>query len=371
MQNFGGGMFVFKDMNKKADIQKIWRECFPGDTAQWRRMFFDSAYSDDEALVLVDPETDTAVSSLLLLPYSMTFQGSVQGLAYVYGAGTLRKFRARGYMSRLMRRALREAYERGDTFAALIPAGNTLRRYYSRFGFSTVFYRRPERYTSIHRFDYQGKYADVDPTDPKLFEAFERMMGSRPCCVQHTRGQFLTLMEDVRLSGYGFAAVADADSQRIAAMVWAAPEMASTTLGVRELLSESPDAAMAALAALKRQMPDRPLTLLYPPADSYIGGGGLIPGGMLRIINAREALGAVARNNPRSRLAIRLTDKLLPENDGVYRIEHGELAVGNFPGPYDLDLTAEVLASMLFSSRPIAEVTGLPAQRPQMSLMLD
>ncbi len=357
-------------MSKKDDIQKIWRECFPADSAQWRRMFFDAVYIDEEALTINDSETGSAVSSLLLLSYSMTFQGRSVGLGYIYGAGTLRKYRARGYMSRLMRQALREASDRGDTFAALIPASNSLRRYYSRFGFSTVFYSRPERYTAIHRFPYEGDYVEVDASDPRLYEAFERMMSARPCCVQHSRAQFLTLMDDARLSDYGFAAVARRDSGEIAAMVWAAPEVASSTLSVRELLAESDDAANAVLSALRRQMPDRPLTLLCRPQNGALGGG-LIPGGMARVVNVEAALRAVAENNPSVSLTLRVSDPLLPENTGVYTISEGRLSIGDRPGPYDLDITPEVLTAMLFSSTPIAEVTGLPACRPHMSLMLN
>lgn len=357
-------------MSKKDDIRKIWRECFPTDTVQWKRMFFDAVYTDEEALTIVDPETESVVSSLLLLSYSMTFQGRTVGLGYIYGAGTLRRFRARGYMSRLLREALREASERGDTFVALIPSSGALSRYYSRFGFSTVFYSRPERYTSIHRFPYQGDYVGVDPSDRRLYEAFERMMSARPCCVQHSRAQFLTLMDDARLSDYGFAAVEHRGSGEIAAMVWGAPELASATLNIRELLAESDDAANAALSELRRLLPDRPLTLLCQPADGSAGGG-LLPCGMARVVNAEAALRAVAENNPRANLTLRLTDPILPENSGVYTLAGGRLTIDNRPGPYNLDVTPEVLTAMLFSSTPIAEITGLPACRPRMSLMLN
>ncbi len=357
-------------MSKKDDIRKIWRECFPADSAQWRRMFFDAVYTDDEALTIVDPETESAVSSLLLLSYSMTFQGRTVGLGYIYGAGTLRRYRARGYMSRLLREALREASERGDTFAALIPASGSLSRYYARFGFSTVFYSRPERYPSVHRFPVEGDYVGVAPDDPRLYEAFERMMAARPCCVQHSRAQFLTLMDDARLSDYGFAAVARRDTGEIAAMVWGSPEIAASTLSIRELLAESDDAANAALTELQRLMPDRPLTLLCAPTDNAVGGN-LVPCGMARVVNAEAALRAVAENNPRANLTLRLTDPILPENSGVYTIADGRLTIDNRPGPYDLDVTPEVLTAMLFSSTPIAEITGLPACRPRMSLMLN
>lgn len=360
-------------MSKKSEVLKIWSECFPGDSPRWRRMFFDAVYVDDEALTLADPDTGRAVSSLLLLSYSMTFHGSCAGVAYIYGAGTLRKFRACGYMSRLLREALREASARGDTFAALIPANESLRLYYRRFGFSTVFFAKPERYTSAHRFPVAGTYVDLPDSAPGLYEAFERLMSARPCCVQHTRAQFLTLMDDSRLSGNFFAAVGNPADGRPLAMVWAAPEMASDVLRVKELLAEDPDAANAALTALQRQAPDRPVTLMTTPPDSMVGGN-FIAGGMARVVNAEQALRAVAEANPGAKLTVRLTDQLLPENSGVYTLDRGKVTVSNAPSTpsdTDLHLTPEVLTAMLFSSTPIAEVTGLPACRPRMSLMLD
>lgn len=360
-------------MSKKSEIMKIWHECFPGDSPAWRRMFFDAAYVDDEALTATDPETGTIVSSLLLLPYSMTFYGRVPGVAYIYGAGTLRKYRARGHMSRLMRQALREAAERGDTFVTLIPARKSLAPYYGKFGFSTVFFARPERYTALHRFPTVGAY-DVLPADyPLLYDAFERIMSARPCCVQHTRAQFLTLMDDVRMSGTGFAAVSRAGSVEPVAMVWAEPEVASDVMRVRELLAEDDDAANAALAALKEQYPQSPLTVLRQPSNSLIGGD-FVPRGMARVVNPEAALEAVAEAHPALTLTLRLRDDILPENSGIYKISGGQLYVadamiaGEAP---DLDVTPAVLTSLLFSSAPVAEVMGLPGRRPQMSLMLD
>lgn len=358
---------------KKNDILKIWSECFPSDSPRWRRMFFDAVYVDDEALTLTDSESGLTVSSLLLLSYSMTFQGANAGVGYIYGAGTLKKFRARGYMSRLMRAALQEASDRGDTFAALIPANAPLRKYYRRFGFSTTFFTFPERYTAAHNFTFNGNYIELPDDDARLFSAFERMMSARPCCIQHSRAQFLTLMDDARLSGHSFIAVGDASTGEPLAMLWAEPEPASSTLKVKELLAESNDAEHAVLSALKRHNPNSPMTLMRQPSDRAIGSN-FTPGGMARVVNAEQALRTVAGNNSQTSLTIRLTDPILPENNGIYTLRGGTLSINNIHSPapaVDLDLTPEVLTAMLFSSTPIAEITGLPACRPHMSLMLD
>ncbi len=336
-------------------------------------MFFDSACIDDEALTAEDTATGTIVSSLLLLPYSMTFRDSTLGVAYIYGAGTLRRYRAMGHMSRLTSTALRVAADRGDTFAVVIPSSNVLRNYYKRFGFSTVFFSRPIRFASVHRFPVENNYVDLTWDSPKLFDAFERLMGARSCCMQHTRAQFLAIMDDMRMRGRVFAAVADALTGEPAAMVWAIPEAVGKGLKVTELLSVNPDAANAALSSLQLQCPEHSLTLMTRPGNGVIGGN-LTPGGMARVINAESALGAVASGSPATRLTMRITDKLLPENDGFYMLRDGRLTVSSTlpkDAEVNLDVSAEVLTALLFSSEPIGAIMGLPACRPHMSLMLD
>ncbi len=339
-------------------------------------MFFDAAYVDEEAMTETDPTTGATVSSLLLLPYSMNFCGESLGVAYIYGAGTLKKFRAKGHMGRLLKRSLREAADRGDSLAVLIPASESLQGYYSRFGFASVFYRQPERYTSIHRFPVEGSYVDASSRPaPELYPAFERLMGKRDYCIQHSSAQFLTAMEDSRMSGYGFAAVCRADDEdRPCAMAWGRHEDTSDDIIVTELLADDTDAANAAIGLLQKQMPDRPVTLMRVASDDNIGGN-LAPEGMARVVNPETFLAAIAAVNPKLELTIRLTDPILTENTGIYTLREGQLTVSDIVADPDfvpdLDLTPETLTAMLFSSRRIAEITGLPARRPKMSLMLN
>lgn len=362
-------------MSKKSEIIRIWQECFPQDSPQWRKMFFDAVYVDEEALTETDPATGATVSSLLLLSYSMSFCGEDLGAAYIYGAGTLKKFRAKGYMSRLLKRALREAADRGDSLAILIPASGSLQEYYRRFGFVTVFYRQPERYTSTHRFPIEGSYIDISARHAsELFPAFERMMSKRDYYIRHSSAQFLTAMEDARISGCGFAAVCrDKEDYSPCAMAWGRREHTSDDIVVTELLAEDSDSANAVIGLLQNQMPDRPITLMCAPSDDYIGGN-LVPEGMARVVNPEKFFSAIAAANPLLTLSIKLTDSILPENTGIYTINEGKLTVSDInAADYipDLDLTPETLTAMLFSSRRIAEITGLPACRPAMSLMLD
>lgn len=338
-------------------------------------MFFDSSYVDEEALTEADPETGATVSSLLLLPYSMMISGANLGAAYIYGAGTLRKFRAKGHMGRLLKRALREATDRGDSLVLLIPASETLRGYYSRFGFASVFYRRLLRFTSLHRFPSEGNYVDVSSRPAaELFPAYERLTKSRDYCVSHSRAQFLTVMDDVRLSATGFAAIARTDDpeKEPVAMAWGHTDDLSDDLFVTELIASDRDAANAAIMKLKEQFPDRPVTILTPASDDAVGGN-LVASGMARIVNPEPILSTLADKNPDLKLTIRLSDPIIEENNATYSLRDGVLRVTTSDPDEKVDLEIDVttLSAMLFSSAPIAAITGLPAHRPQMSLMLD
>jgi predicted acetyltransferase len=357
-------------MSKKSDILKIWQECFPQDSAQWKQMFFNSAYDENEALTVTD-DHDITVSSLLLRSYTMTFHEHRVGMAYIYGAGTLRQHRAKGHMARLVTEAVKAAAARGDMLITLIPAADSLRQYYSRFGFSTVFFSRPLRYTSVHNFSYEGDFTSL--TDPEaVYTHFDRLMSARPCCVQHTRQQLQVVQEDARLSHNPFAAMVSADGAEVA-MAWGTVSSSgSNEVRVTEILADSTNAANAALSALQLQVPDSSITILEPATDDAVSGN-FEPHGMARIVRPDQALALIARSNPKLKLTLHLTDPIMPENTGTYSLLNGSIdfTPGADAANADLMLTPDVLTSLLFSSAPIAEVTGLPAMRPQMSLMLD
>jgi predicted acetyltransferase len=357
-------------MSKKSDILKIWQECFPQDSSQWKQMFFNSAYDDNEALTVTD-EHDITVSSLLLRSYTMTFHDHRVGMAYIYGAGTLRQHRAKGHMARLVTEAVKAAAARGDMLITLIPAAESLRQYYSRFGFATTFFSRPQRYTAVHAFSYDGDFTSLTDTEA-IFRHFDRLMSARPCCVQHTRQQLQVVQDDALLSHNPFAAMISADGTEVG-LAWAAiSDSGSKEMRISEILADSPNAANAAISALQLQAPDCSVTILEPVANDAVSGN-FEPGGMARIVRPDQALALIARSNPKLKLSVHLTDKIITENTGTYILRDGaiDFTPGEANPEADLSVTPEVFTSMIFSSAPIAEVTGLPAIRPQMSLMLN
>lgn len=355
-------------MERKSQIQALWRECFPDDSREWLQMFFAQSYSDDCAVTL--EEDGVVVSSLLLQPYAMTFHGEKVAVGYIYGAGTLRKFRGKGYMSRLVREALMRSRERGDMLSMLIPATPRLYRYYSRFGFSAVFYSDVRRFTPVHKFIVSGEYVPVSVNHRNLYEAYARMMGRRACCVQHSREQFLTVIDDAGISGGVFVAVADSVG-RICAMGWAVPSE-TDGVAVTELLAENIDARNAVLAQIQKVFPDCPLAV-YEPAGDAVAAGSLVQTGMARMVHPDQALAIIARNYPQLKVNVRVTDAMLPDNNATYYLDGGEVSIsphGSEGRRLNLDVNIATLTAILFSRKETGNVIGLPAMRPHASLML-
>ena len=137
-----------------AEVRRVFDAAFPRESRAWTDWFFREVFRPDEALVQ-DVSTDgkeTAASALMMMPYQFSYQGVILGMSYIYGAGTMPRFRGRGLMHGLMEDALRRSHLAGDALCALVPAERRLYFFYDKFGFETVFYDDEERYTSLHRF---------------------------------------------------------------------------------------------------------------------------------------------------------------------------------------------------------------------------
>ena len=353
-------------MEKQSTIRRIWRECFPEDSEEWTDMYFRRTYSDESALTL--EVADETVRSLLLQPYAMTFHGHTVAAGYISGAATRRKARGHGYMHTLLNEALRRSYGRGDMLCTLIPAHAWLSDFYARFGFSTVFYRKIERYTAVHAFLLSDSFHAVETTDPgDLYADFCRLSDLRDCHICHTFDQFVTIMEDNRLSDGIFRAVRHSDGTT-AGMAWGVPESDSDTIRISELLYDSLDAREAVLHEIRCALPDRPITVWAQPPDERTGN--MLGHGMARIVNVNQALSIISATHHDLSLSVRVTDPVIPQNCGTFHLHDGMLETGSDHTP-DLDLTVDVLTSLLFSSHRIGDIMGIPSVRPAMTLMLD
>lgn len=358
-------------MNKREEIKRIYRDCF-NDSDSYIELVFDRVYRDGEAMLHLGADGQP-VSALLLRRYEMSFHGSIVPTGYIFGAGTRRKQRGKGYMGQLILEALRFARERGDMMVSLIPASAPLFYYYASFGFKSVFYVKEQRFTAFHAFPGEDGYHPMENNlSDECWEAFNRFQTQRKCAVLHTRSDYFNIVEDNRLDG-GDIAVMEADDDdcgsRIVSMAFSV--LKDGIILVTDLMGESRDARVAALRQLRALHSDMPMLLLGYPDDPE--GGRLIPRAMGRIVNAELCLQTVAAAHTGLHCTIRISDPLLGDlNSGVFAIADGMVSrLAATPAKLDFDVPVDVFTAMVFSSGHIGEILGFPAVRPRISLMLD
>lgn len=122
----------FENPALREQAVSLWHEAF-GDSEDYIR-FFHGTHSSCYCLMLT--ESDELVSALYLIDGELCSQ---QGY-YLFAAATFKKFRGKGYMAKLLKKAESYAKQNGKSFIALVPAEPTLFDYYSRFGYKTAFY---------------------------------------------------------------------------------------------------------------------------------------------------------------------------------------------------------------------------------------
>lgn len=358
-------------MDKIDEIRRLWRERF-NDSRNWMTNVFPRIYRDDEALVLPDDNATGIISMLLLRRYDMLYRGLVVPSGYIYGAATARGMQGKGHMSHLIEDALREAYRRGDYFVALQPARRRLYGFYDRFGFTTTFYIREERYTSMHHFEHdESKYIiESSGHDPaELASAYRRLTSDREATFLHSEADFKTILIDSELDSGSLVTARSVDTGDIVAMAIAAAT--ADSIAVRELAAADDDAGAAVLDALSKRYPDR-MTVVeaYPGGNSRLK---IFSRGMARIVNVKAVLEMVAKISPSLTQNIRIKDPVIPENNAIFLIDNGEVTTTDYNDgevKVNLDVDIPVMSAIIFSASRTGEIFSLPTARPFMSMML-
>ncbi len=349
-----------EDTKKKKIIKQIYDGAFTADR-EWNDWFFDSVYRDEEALLLAPG--GNAVSCLFLQDYRFEYHGTELKLAYISGAATATNARHKGYMSRLLTDALHLAYERGYTLAGLIPATRRLYFFYDKFGFATVVYNDIERYTGLHVFPLTEGYTVVEPD----FESFASLERKRTATVLHSERDFDNILADIA-HDKGVAVQVNGPDGDVRAMAFGTAD--GRAIHVLDLLGDDPDALDMALGAIKDKLPgELPMAVYRAP---YGRPASLRSRGMLRIVNVESILTSLAASHRKLDQVIRVTDSLIPENNGVYIIKDGRCTKTDTTlRRLTLDVTVNVLTRILFSSDRIGDIFDIPTSHPLMPLMLD
>lgn len=344
---------------KKAAIRTLFDNTFTDDS-EWNRWFFECVYRDDEAMVLAP--NGSAVSCLFLQNYEFNFHGTPLPMGYIAGAATARQERGRGYMSSLLRDALRTSYNRGDVFLSLVPANRRLYFFYDKFGFATVVFVDIERYTSLHTFTLSEGYTETEATWEDLYY----LEKSHTSTVLHSKRDFELILEDIAHDKGTVSAITNPEG-KIGAMAFATAD--KTEIHVNLLIGSDENAREMALAVIKRTLGEKPMVVYGEPSERKAM---LRARAMMRIVNPMKLFTVLAKTYPQIDQVIRLRDNLITENNGYYIIKNGTCQFLKSANRRPiLDVNIANMTKIIFSSEKIGEIFNLPTCHALLPLMLD
>ncbi len=115
-------------MNALTQCQALYREAFCDNDAEFEKALFKNCFKYCKFI----KENDKIVSMLFLLPTVFETESYSKKSAYIYAAATLKEYRGKGYMTKLIKE------QQGDMPLFLRPANDNLIKFYEDLGFKTV-----------------------------------------------------------------------------------------------------------------------------------------------------------------------------------------------------------------------------------------
>ena len=114
--------------------RSLWEEIFKEDTKEFLDYYYSVKALENEIYVI--EEDNKIVSMLHLNPYQMRIGNEIFQTHYIVAVATDENYRKRGYMAKLLNRAMQIIQKRGEPFTFLMPAAEEI---YKPFGFEFVY----------------------------------------------------------------------------------------------------------------------------------------------------------------------------------------------------------------------------------------
>ncbi|MCJ7845130.1 MAG: enhanced intracellular survival protein Eis [Blautia sp.] len=282
----------YLDSSEKKRCRSLWEEAFPEDSASFVDYYMEEKTKDNRILVL--EENGRILSMLHRNPYEVYAGDRLWKCDYIVGVATAEAGRRRGYMRRLMERALADMRAEGMPFSFLMPAAKEI---YLPFGFTFIF------------------------DQPEWELPAMRIQDSTLAVRQITGGASEELMESAgrwmeRWLGKRYEVFTRRDAEYMRRLV---KEMESENGTLEEIQEKGKTAGFLGTWGLDGQ--EQRLLLAEPPLLREKGRAR--PAVMARIVSLPDFVKVIrlVEEAPAERLVfcLEITDELLAENQGVFR----------------------------------------------------
>ncbi len=132
----------------RPDIERIWKRCFPEDSPEVVRYFFDHRYNPNSCIIYIDNISGRPVAMVHILDIMITDDSEIKQAQYLYAAATRPDFQGQGIMTKLLAAANKYAESRKNVYSVLLPGEHSLFKFYEKRGFYRCFQNRVMSFTN-------------------------------------------------------------------------------------------------------------------------------------------------------------------------------------------------------------------------------
>lgn len=133
-------------------------------------------------------ESEKIVSFLYAIEKKFKVKSHIQNCIYIYGVGTVKTARNKGYMRSLLNEVYNYFMDKNTSFLYLVPAESSLFKMYEKFGFKTEFYLEREKVTLKKSAEIDIKAGDYTSDLTDFQNNFENVILLNESDIQITLG---------------------------------------------------------------------------------------------------------------------------------------------------------------------------------------
>ena len=302
-------MDIYKlDNSERQTTRELYEEIFSEDSKAVVDYYYTEKTKDNQIYAV--KEDGKLCAMLHLNPYTLLVNGNEKQAHYIVAVATKEEYRKRGFMSALIKRALQDIYQAGETFAYLMPAAE---RIYLPHDFRTV-YEQDIRYYQQGKTEEGAEVVEAGETDCEALAQWANRVLS-------DRYQI-------------FAKRDEAYYQRL----------------IRECGSDG-----GSLMIYRKNGEITDCRLYFPDEEPKTEK----PKIMVRIVDVRRMLMSV-RLKSLMAACFSITDPIIPENNRCVTITgtefSGVMLMDSKPENSEGTITVAALASLLFGAKSVGEV---------------
>ncbi len=270
--------------------RSLWEEVFPEDSIQFTDYYFEHKASKNIGYVIEDAPYD---AMLFRTPYVVQIGEEKRELSYLVGVATRKEHRHKGYMRQLLTKAIEEMYGEKQPFTFLMPANPAI---YEPFGFRYVYERDEwnlaETLNGIHGIKELQKKMPEYPVLEQLADFANRILKEKyQIYVYRDVAYYEMLLKELEAQN-GDIYILFENGDIKAYFLYAKEE---GKVFIQEVLQEDG----ISLECLQKQQYKKPII-------------------MARIVHLEEMMRLVRSEKPRE-VILKVEDKLIPDNNGVFR----------------------------------------------------